>query len=538
MSSSAIRALLVVCALAGCGRDTATWSGEGDVLAVEEPGPWLTIEHDDIPDVLPASTTRILARAPDVARDVAPGMRVRFDLTRDGGRLVITRVQRIGAARGPGRRAVEDATAHHGGVVAMAGELHVEAAATRDGTVHVWLSDDERHPVALAGASGQVRVDLGEQHPTLPLVERDGALVASGPPFPGDDVRVHLELLHAGKPLELYFVLPLSSDVAGVGGVPEAGCVPVAAADGARVPRCSIAFPNPVLAVAATADGRLAVVSEAEGGISAWRMPSAEVARSFAPPPPEEVTILEGAESDEGATAIAIRRDGGEAAVAIGDRIIVYRVDTGEVARQLPDTPGKVRDMAWSPDGARLLVSRFGDPDARLLDPATGETMRRIPVAQEAAAVAFRPEGSLAAIGSEIGSIVVLDPASDAPPRPLADVLQPVESIAFAEDRVVWAGADRSLRIWDAGSGASLLQAPLPEAAVRLAVSPDGAIAAVVLRSGTIELRRITDGGLVDTLRWHRAGVRAVAWAGSFLVSGDNGGGVAIWDLTGISGNH
>ena len=147
-------------------------------------------------------------------------------------------------------------------------------------------------------------------------------------------------------------------------------------------------------------------------------------------------------------------------------------------------------------------------------------------------------EGSLAAIGSEIGSIVVLDPASDAPPRPLADVLQPVESIAFAGDRVVWAGADRSLRIWDAGSGASLLQAPLPEAAVRLAVSPDGAIAAVVLRSGTIELRRIADGGLVDTLRWHRAGVRAVAWAGSFLVSGDNGGGVAIWDLTGISGNH
>lgn len=64
MSSSAIRVLLVVCTLAGCGRDTATWSGEGDLLAVEQPGPWVTIEHDDIPDVLPASTTRILARAP------------------------------------------------------------------------------------------------------------------------------------------------------------------------------------------------------------------------------------------------------------------------------------------------------------------------------------------------------------------------------------------------------------------------------------------------------------------------------------------
>ena len=51
------------------------------MLAVEQPGPWLTIEHDDIPDVLPASTTRIVARAPDVARDVAPGMRVRRGTT-------------------------------------------------------------------------------------------------------------------------------------------------------------------------------------------------------------------------------------------------------------------------------------------------------------------------------------------------------------------------------------------------------------------------------------------------------------------------
>jgi hypothetical protein len=41
---------------AGCGRDTATWSGEGDVLAVEEPGPWLTIEHGEIPDLTLART--------------------------------------------------------------------------------------------------------------------------------------------------------------------------------------------------------------------------------------------------------------------------------------------------------------------------------------------------------------------------------------------------------------------------------------------------------------------------------------------------
>src|SRR5262249_61511194 len=53
----------------------------------------------------------------DVARSVAPGIRVRFDLARDGERLVITRLDRLGPARGPGQPEVEDRTAHHGGVV-------------------------------------------------------------------------------------------------------------------------------------------------------------------------------------------------------------------------------------------------------------------------------------------------------------------------------------------------------------------------------------------------------------------------------------
>jgi hypothetical protein len=124
--------------------------GEGDLLPVEDPGPWLTIEHDEIPDLRLARTARLLARSPDVARGVAPGTRVRFELARDGKRIVVTRLEGIGPARGPGQPEVEDQTAHHGGVVAMAGELHVEAVATRDGVVRVWLDDEDRNAVPLA----------------------------------------------------------------------------------------------------------------------------------------------------------------------------------------------------------------------------------------------------------------------------------------------------------------------------------------------------------------------------------------------------
>jgi hypothetical protein len=56
VAARVLLAVIVACVPAGCGRDTATWSGEGDVLAVEEPGPRLTIEHGEIPDLTLART--------------------------------------------------------------------------------------------------------------------------------------------------------------------------------------------------------------------------------------------------------------------------------------------------------------------------------------------------------------------------------------------------------------------------------------------------------------------------------------------------
>ena len=130
---------------------------------------------------------------------------------------------------------------------------------------------------------------------------------------------------------------------------------------------------------------------------------------------------------------------------------------------------------------------------------------------------------------------MVFDPATDAAPQPLADVLQPVEDLAFAGDRLVWAGADRSFRVW-APDGAEVARAELAEPAVRVAVAPGGAVVAVALRSGTLELRRVADGAAVETLRWHPSGVRSLVWAGPILLSGDTDGALAVWDLTGAPG--
>ncbi len=426
---------------------------------------------------------------------------------------------------------LEDKTPHHGGVVTMAGVLHVEAAASRDGAVRLWLTDEDRNQVSLEGASGHVQVDLPDGSRTLPLAVRDGTLVATGPPFAGDEVRAHVELRRDGRPIQLYFVLPLEATRPGVAGVPAAGCAPVTPGPGGgRSPRCAVVFPHGVLTLATTSDGSFAIVSEAEGNVTGWRLPAAEVALTFAPPPPAQVRVEEGGEPDVGASAIAVRPDGREAMIAFGPRLVRYRVDTGQVVSELPEAPSRVRDLAWTPTGPdRVLVSLYGTPDARLLDAETGQAVRTVAVAPETAAVAFRADGRAGAVGGELGPIVLFDPASDAAPRPLADVLQPVEDLAFAGDRVVWAGADRTFRAW--GPDGAVRSTQLPEPAVRIAVAPGGTVVAIALRSGTIELRGVDDGALMDTLRWHTSGVRSLAWGGTVLLSGDTDGALAIWDL-------
>jgi WD40 repeat protein len=63
-------------------------------------------------------------------------------------------------------------------------------------------------------------------------------------------------------------------------------------------------------------------------------------------------------------------------------------------------------------------------------------------------------------------------------------------------------------------------------------------VVAVSLRGGAIELRALADGRLLETLRWHGAGVRTLAWAGPVLVTGDTDGTLAVWDLPDLSGDR
>jgi Cu/Ag efflux protein CusF len=94
------RALLLLVALAsGCDR-TPSYTGIGDLVAVDRATLRVTIRHDDIRNLMPAMTMAFAVDSPGVLVSAVVGTRVRFELVRRGDNLVVTRLAPLGAAGG------------------------------------------------------------------------------------------------------------------------------------------------------------------------------------------------------------------------------------------------------------------------------------------------------------------------------------------------------------------------------------------------------------------------------------------------------
>ena len=502
----------------------------GDVVAVDEAARRVTISHDDIPGLMGAMTMAFAVRSPEVLAEARPGRRVRFGLVQDGNDLVVTRIVPVGAAEG--RPGIHDHTPHHGGVVAMVGMLHLEAVAARDGRLRVYLTDVWRRPLPLAGVTGTVTLSLADGQRPFPLAVRDDALEADAPPLTGPEVAAHVQLAREGQPVEMHFVLPVEPNVAGAAEVPLDGCMPPAARAGSaeRRPHCVLTFHQPVTTMAVEPDGSTVLIAVVDGGVTAWRMPSAEFIRGFAPPPPIAVPGG-GAPHPDAANAVVVSPDGREVAVALENRLLVHATDSGRVLRELPPFRGVVRALAWSPDGKTILATVFYDAAAHLLVAGDGHELRTLPVEREGAGVAFVGDGRVAAVGSELGQIALFDLAGAGPPHLLADSQRAIEVLDFAGDRLLSAGGDGVLRAWDVATGAVRMRAPAAGTLFRLAVAPNNHLVATAGLDRAIRLCDLDTGAVVETLTWHEAAVWGLVWVGPWLVSGDAAGRVALWDM-------
>ena len=70
-------ALLLAARFVACGRD-ATYTGIGDVLAIDADRRHATIRHEDIPGLMGAMTMRFAVASSPVLAGIEPGAHVRF----------------------------------------------------------------------------------------------------------------------------------------------------------------------------------------------------------------------------------------------------------------------------------------------------------------------------------------------------------------------------------------------------------------------------------------------------------------------------
>jgi len=295
-------------------------------------------------------------------------------------------------------------------------------------------------------------------------------------------------------------------------------------------PRCTLAFAKPVVAVALAPDATALLVAQVDFGISAWRLPAGEFGLGFAPPPAVTVPVDE-VPHTEAPNALLVRPDGREALVAMENRLIIYSMASGQVVRAFTAPGGIVRAVVWSPDGGALLVASFYDAAANLLDAADGRVRRRLPIEREGAAVAFAPDGRVVAVASEAGPVLLFDIDTTAPPRALRGTGGAVRSLTFVGARLVAAGDDGMLRVWNRADGALLLERRIDRNVRAITVNSDGGLAAVVGREPAIRIVALSDGTSVGTLAWPPAQVLSLAWAGTTVASGDSAGRVALWDV-------
>ncbi|WP_251072035.1 helix-turn-helix domain-containing protein [Streptomyces sp. ISL-43] len=205
--------------------------------------------------------------------------------------------------------------------------------------------------------------------------------------------------------------------------------------------------------------------------------------------------------------------------------------------------PGRVRTIAFSPDGLTLAAGSTGGP-VRIWPVSASGAGPGAPVVLPtrtagARALAFAPDGRTLAIGSADGNVLLLDPAGEH--REIAALTghtARVNSLAYAPDgrSLVSAGADGTVRMWDTARARSLavLEGHTGEV-LGAAFAPDGRTVATGGVDRTVRVWDVTAHAVLATLTGHSDDVNAVAYTpdGTTVISAGGDGTTRLWDVRG-----
>lgn len=204
-----------------------------------------------------------------------------------------------------------------------------------------------------------------------------------------------------------------------------------------------------------------------------------------------------------------------------------------------------VTDLDWAPGGGTLAVASYNG--ISIYDALSRSTTRALETRPGVISIDFNPQGSLLAVGHRLGSeedgyagiVDVWRVSSWAPLGPILAGNQGVNQVAFSPGGRSLASAflstvyeDNRVVFWDT-LGWEISRTLQTGALQNIAFSPDGKLLAASPDRYAIEIYRLEDGKLVQTLHTSFTGaVNALVFSpdGNTLATGHYDGAIGLWN--------